>query len=77
MSEDKPLVYVVAAERSGDLLGAGLIKALRQKCGTDIAFRGMGGDAMAEEGDDYDYEDDFEEFEEEDEAVPEVRHCPL
>lgn len=50
MSEDKPLVYVVAAERSGDLLGAGLIRAMREKCGSDIAFRGMGGDAMAQEG---------------------------
>lgn len=50
MSEDKPLVYVVAAERSGDLLGAGLIRAMRAKCGSDIAFRGMGGEAMAEEG---------------------------
>ncbi|MDM7982852.1 MAG: lipid-A-disaccharide synthase [Maricaulis sp.] len=50
MREDKPLVYVVAAERSGDLLGAGLIRAMRAKCGSDIAFRGMGGEAMAEEG---------------------------
>lgn len=47
---DEPLIYVVAAERSGDLLGAGLIRALRAKGGPNITFRGMGGDAMAQEG---------------------------
>ena len=50
MSEDTPLIYVVAAERSGDLLGAGLIKAMRTRYGNRIAFRGMGGEAMDEEG---------------------------
>lgn len=50
MSEDSPLIYVVAAERSGDLLGAGLIKAMRSRYGNEISFRGMGGEAMDEEG---------------------------
>jgi len=47
---ESPLVYVVAAERSGDLLGAGLIKAMRAEGRPDITFRGVGGAAMAEEG---------------------------
>ncbi|MBO6797802.1 lipid-A-disaccharide synthase [Maricaulis sp.] len=50
MSEDTPLIYVVAAERSGDLLGAGLIKAMRSRYGNGVSFRGMGGEAMAEGG---------------------------
>lgn len=50
MSEDTPLIYVVAAERSGDLLGAGLIKAMRSRYGNGVTFRGMGGEAMEEEG---------------------------
>jgi lipid-A-disaccharide synthase len=45
-----PSIYVVAAERSGDLLGAGLIKALKAQTGGDVAFHGVGGEAMAEEG---------------------------
>lgn len=45
-----PLIYVVAAERSGDLLGAGLIKALREKGSSKLRFRGVGGEAMVREG---------------------------
>lgn len=47
---EAPLIYLVAAERSGDLLGAGLIRSLRQSCDGKVRFRGMGGQAMAEEG---------------------------
>lgn len=50
MSEHTPLIYVVAAERSGDLLGAGLIKAMRSRYRSGVTFRGMGGEAMGEEG---------------------------
>lgn len=43
------LVYVVAGEASGDLLGARLIAALRE-ARPDLAFAGVGGDRMAEQG---------------------------
>lgn len=49
MSET-PSIYVVAAERSGDLLGAGLIKALKAQTGGAVDFNGVGGEAMAQEG---------------------------
>ena len=45
-----PLVYLVAAERSGELLGADLIRSLRKRRGDDLAFAGVGGAAMAAEG---------------------------
>ena len=45
-----PLIYVVAVERSGDLLGAALMRSLQAKTGGDIRFAGIGGRAMAEEG---------------------------
>ncbi len=47
---DAPLVYIVAAERSGDLLGAGLVRALRERAGARLSIRGIGGEAMADEG---------------------------
>lgn len=47
----RPLkVMLVAAEASGDALGAGLAKALRARLGADIAFVGVGGPKMAAEG---------------------------
>ncbi len=45
-----PLVYIVAAERSGELLGADLIRSLRKQRGDGIGFAGVGGAAMAAEG---------------------------
>ena len=42
-------VFIVAAEASGDALGADLIRALRAR-GGDIAFAGIGGRAMAAAG---------------------------
>tara|TARA_R110002096_G_scaffold223375_7_gene412515 strand:+ start:1108 stop:2277 length:1170 start_codon:yes stop_codon:yes gene_type:complete len=47
---DPALVYIVAAERSGELLGADLIRSLRKARGDNIAFAGVGGAAMAAEG---------------------------
>lgn len=44
------LVYIVAAERSGELLGADLIRSLRETRGDSIAFAGVGGAAMAAQG---------------------------
>lgn len=42
-------IFLVAAEASGDHLGAGLMAALRRKQ-PDIGFRGVGGGAMQAEG---------------------------
>lgn len=41
---------LVAAEASGDALGAGLAQALRQRLGADVIFVGVGGPKMAAEG---------------------------
>lgn len=47
----RPLkVMLVAAEASGDALGAGLARALKARLGPDVAFVGLGGEAMAREG---------------------------
>ncbi|CAN5292769.1 lipid-A-disaccharide synthase [soil metagenome] len=47
----KPVcVMLVAAEASGDALGAGLAKALRARLGDGVRFVGVGGAQMAREG---------------------------
>ena len=43
-------VYLVAAEESGDRLGASLMQALAQKCAGRICFAGVGGHAMSAAG---------------------------
>lgn len=43
-------VMLVAAEASGDALGAGLAKALRARLGDQVTFVGIGGAKMAEQG---------------------------
>jgi lipid-A-disaccharide synthase len=43
-------VFLIATEESGDRLGAGLMKVLRQRLGDAITFEGVGGRAMAREG---------------------------
>ncbi len=48
MSE--PAVFLVAAEPSGDNLGAKLMAALRRATGEKIRFAGIGGERMAGEG---------------------------
>jgi len=51
MTDDKPLViYLIAGEASGDLLGAHLMKALRKQTSRPITFLGIGGPRMIEEG---------------------------
>ena len=47
----RPLsIYLVAAEESGDALGAALVRALRAAAGGALALAGVGGRAMAAEG---------------------------
>jgi lipid-A-disaccharide synthase len=43
-------IFLIAAEESGDRLGAGLIKALRARLGSNVEFAGIGGHHMAEQG---------------------------
>jgi lipid-A-disaccharide synthase len=43
-------VFLVATEESGDRLGAGLMKILRQRLGGAVEFVGVGGRAMTQEG---------------------------
>jgi lipid-A-disaccharide synthase len=43
-------IFLVATEESGDRLGAGLMKVLRQRLGGAVRFEGVGGRAMAREG---------------------------
>jgi lipid-A-disaccharide synthase len=43
-------IFLVATEESGDRLGAGLMKVLRQRLGGAVEFEGVGGRAMAREG---------------------------
>jgi lipid-A-disaccharide synthase len=48
---DRPLcIMLVAAEASGDQLGAGLMRALRGRLGDRVRFVGVGGARMAAEG---------------------------
>ncbi|PHS36367.1 MAG: lipid-A-disaccharide synthase [Robiginitomaculum sp.] len=46
----KPHVFIVAAEKSGDELGAGLVRALRQQTKNQIQLSAIGGSALAREG---------------------------
>ena len=43
-------IFLVATEESGDRLGAGLMKVLRQRLGDAVQFDGVGGRAMSREG---------------------------
>ncbi|MBN2751236.1 MAG: lipid-A-disaccharide synthase [Rhodospirillaceae bacterium] len=47
---DVPLVYLVAGEPSGDILGARLMRALKERTDGHVRFAGVGGESMAEEG---------------------------
>jgi lipid-A-disaccharide synthase len=46
----QPRFFIVAAEESGDQLGAALMRALQARTGAPIEFRGVGGPAMAQQG---------------------------
>jgi lipid-A-disaccharide synthase len=43
-------IFLIATEESGDRLGAGLMKVLRQRLGDAVQFYGVGGRAMTREG---------------------------
>jgi lipid-A-disaccharide synthase len=43
-------IFLIATEESGDRLGAGLMKVLRQRLGGAVRFEGVGGLSMAREG---------------------------
>lgn len=44
------LIYIIAGEPSGDLLGGRLMAGLKARTGGDIRFAGIGGEAMRAEG---------------------------
>jgi lipid-A-disaccharide synthase len=48
--QDAPLIYLMAGEASGDVLGAGLMRSLRLALRGRVRFAGLGGEAMAAEG---------------------------
>lgn len=45
-----PLIFLVAGEPSGDVLGARLMAALKEATGGQVRFAGVGGDRMIAEG---------------------------
>ena len=49
-SYNTPLIYIIAGEPSGDILGAKLIKALKQLTNQNINFAGVGGLEMKKTG---------------------------
>ena len=50
MTDAGPLYYLIAGEPSGDVIGARLMRALRQRLDGKVRFAGIGGERMAEEG---------------------------
>jgi len=50
VSDEAPLYYLIAGEPSGDVIGARLMRALRQRLDGKVRFAGVGGERMAEEG---------------------------
>ncbi len=45
-----PLIFIIAGEPSGDLLGARLMAALRAETAGQVRFAGIGGELMTQEG---------------------------
>ena len=50
MTDQGPLIFLIAGEPSGDQLGARLMQALRQETGGRVRFAGIGGEQMTAEG---------------------------
>lgn len=49
-TEQRPLIFLVAGEPSGDILGARLMASLKKKTKNEISFSGIGGNRMEEQG---------------------------
>ncbi|MDR1694286.1 MAG: lipid-A-disaccharide synthase [Lactobacillaceae bacterium] len=50
MDTNKPRIYLIAGEPSGDALGVRLMRALKRKTNGCVEFFGIGGDSMESEG---------------------------
>lgn len=50
MTSKRKIIYLIAGEASGDLLGARLMHALKEQHGEEISFAGIGGPLMEKEG---------------------------
>jgi len=50
VKKTKPLVFLLAGEPSGDLLGGSIMAALKDETNGNIAFTGVGGEKMESEG---------------------------
>jgi len=50
MSDARPLLYLIAGEPSGDLLGGSLMAALKRRTGDAVRFAGIGGPRMMAQG---------------------------
>jgi lipid-A-disaccharide synthase len=50
MSDARPLLYLIAGEPSGDLLGGSLMAALKRRTGDAVRFAGIGGPKMMAQG---------------------------
>jgi lipid-A-disaccharide synthase len=50
MNSGGPLIYLIAGEPSGDLLGGSLMAALKSRTGGAVRFAGIGGPKMIEQG---------------------------
>lgn len=50
MPNPEPLIYIIAGEPSGDLLGGRLMAALKSRTNGAVGFAGIGGEAMRAEG---------------------------
>lgn len=49
-TEDSPLIWLIAGEPSGDLIGARLIESLNKRAGGKVRVTGIGGEAMEAAG---------------------------
>lgn len=50
MTDDAPLIYLLAGEVSGDNLGGRIMQALKRRAAVPLRFAGVGGDRMVGEG---------------------------
>lgn len=48
--DNRPLIYIIAGEPSGDALGGRVIAAIKRLTGDSVRFAGVGGEMMQEQG---------------------------